>query len=331
MRVVVIIVVLAGIFFACKKDPPLDDTPIFNYNPTPYILEVSSEFPNMDILEENPLTKEGVQLGRMLYYDSILDPNLKISCSTCHIQKQSFTSAPTVLPHINIGYNKAFLWNGKVEGGMEAVMLFEVEDFMQTDVSKLNQHKEYQRLFREAFNAEQITSKEIAYALAQFIRTLVSDKAKFDRIVSGDEDFTDAEYRGFEIFMTEKGDCFHCHGSILFTDLGFHNNGLDSDPESGRYAVTEKAVDRGKFKTPTLRNIEFTGPYMHDGRYNTLEEVIDFYSEGLQFSETIDPLMKNVQQGGVQLTTQEKSDLLAFLKTLTDTSYLNNPNFSKPF
>jgi cytochrome c peroxidase len=141
-----------------------------------------------------------------------------------------------------------------------------------------------------------------------------------------------AETRGFEIFFTEKGDCFHCHSTILFTDNEFHNNGLDSVfADNGLFRVTGDPNDIGKFKTPTLRNAIFTSPYMHDGRFQTLEEVIDFYSEGLKFSSTIDPLMKNVNQGGVKLTDGEKEDLLAFIKTLTDTTFINSPDLSNPF
>ena len=137
--------------------------------------------------------------------------------------------------------------------------------------------------------------------------------------------------RGWEIFFTEKGDCFHCHGSILFSNNLFHNNGLDSVfTNYGLEDITGLQEDRGKFKTPTLRNIEFTGPYMHDGRYNSLEEVIDFYSDELKYSETIDPLMKNVHQGGLLLTTAEKADLLAFLLTLSDSTMLLDPNLAEP-
>jgi cytochrome c peroxidase len=135
-----------------------------------------------------------------------------------------------------------------------------------------------------------------------------------------------------EIFNTERGDCFHCHGGILFTDNMFHNTGLDAEPgDKGLSAVTGDPLDRGRFKTPTLRNIEVTAPYMHDGRFRTLEEVVDFYSEGVQNSPTIDPLMKFAHQGGVRLTAQERSDLIAFLKTLTDTTFLTNPAFGNPF
>ncbi len=201
-------------------------------------------------------------------------------------------------------------------------------------VSRLARHSDYPQLFYEAFEACDITSDLVVKAIAQFERTLISGNSKFDQVTIGGMDvfFTDEELNGFDIFNTERGDCFHCHGGALFTDNEFHNNGLDSVAQDrGLEEATSSPFDRGKFKAPTLRNIELTAPYMHDGRFETLEEVIDFYSEGLHFSEQLDPLMKNVGQGGLQLTEQEKSDLIAFLKTLTDREFIENDAFSDPF
>ncbi|MFK5855939.1 MAG: cytochrome c peroxidase, partial [Bacteroidota bacterium] len=233
--------------------------------------------------------------------------------------------------HLNLGWNGVYLWDGKVEGTLEDVMLFEVKDFFQTDLSQLNSHATYPQLFKNAFNVDEITYKEAAYALAQYQRTMISGNSKWDKYLLGEATLTQAEAQGYEIFFTEKGDCFHCHGTILFTDNLFHNNGLDSLPEQGRAKVTGDIVDVGKYKSPTLRNIMLTAPYMHNAKYATIEEVIDYYSEGIVWSETVDPLMKKVSQGGVHLTPQEKQNLIAFLHTLTDTTYLTNPDFSNPF
>lgn len=300
---------------------------------TPYNLSPPPHFPPLKMSDDNPMTMEGVKLGQKLYYDPILHKNRSMACGSCHIQDWSFTTFDTVLPHVNLGWNRFFLWNGKVEGSLEDVMLYEVESFMQTETSYLNQDKHYPRLFKEAFATDIITSKEIAYALAQFVRTMISGNSKYDQYVRAEIELTPAETRGYTIFFSEKGGCFHCHPEPLFTDNHFHNNGLDSSSEennSGRYEVTRNRADRGKFKTPTLRNCELTAPFMHDGRFHTLEEVIDFYSKGLKSSETIDPLMKNVEEGGLQLTEQEKKDLVAFLKTLTDRSFINNRHLSPP-
>jgi cytochrome c peroxidase len=172
----------------------------------------------------------------------------------------------------------------------------------------------------------------VVKAIAQFERTIISSNSKWDKYLRGEVSLSQTEAKGFEIFFTEKGDCFHCHTTILFTDNLFHNNGLDSIfNDEGLSNITNNPNDQGKFKTPTLRNIEFTAPYMHDGRFTTLEEVIDFYSEGIVWSSTIDPLMKKVSQGGVHLNEEEKNNLIAFVKTLTDTTFVNNSDYSNPF
>ena len=309
------------------------DGTMVGHNPTPYAEDIPYYFPTMPVFLENPSTVEGVELGRRLYYDKILHASQAMSCSECHHQSNSFTtSASNSLAHINLAWNSSFLWNGKVEGYLEDIMLFEVEEFFSTNIDNLNNHSEYPLLFGKAFGVSEITSKEVAFALAQFFRTLNSYKAKYDRIQLGLESFTPEESDGFDIFYSERGDCFHCHGGALFSDNLFHNNGLDANPANGRYSISNNGADIGKFKTPTLRNIEFTGPYMHDGRYQTLEEVVDFYSHGLVWSPTIDPLMKNVNiSSGVNLSPSEKANLILFLKTLSDTSYLTNPAVSDPF
>ncbi|MCP3932798.1 MAG: cytochrome-c peroxidase [Bacteroidetes bacterium] len=336
MRYFIIVFGLLVFLFGCKKEKILTENPIDNwvFNPTPYELNIPAHFPLMDIPEDNLLTEQGVALGRRLYYDSLMHVNSKKACASCHLQSQSFTSLPDVLPHINLGWNQAFLWNGKVVGNVDDIMLFEVEKFFQTDFEKLNEHELYPKLFYEAFGTDVISAEYAGKALSQFVRTLISSNSKYDKVLSNQAGvfFTDAEYTGYELFNSEDGDCFHCHGGILFTDNLFHNNGLDTQPsETGLSAITNNPDDLGKYKAPTLRNLAFTAPYMHDGRFQTLEEVIDFYSEGLQNSPTVDPLMKNVHQGGVLLTDYEKECLLAFLLTLTDTDFTINPEFSSPF
>lgn len=327
-----ILCILLFSLVSCSKDTDRPNS--WTYHPTPYALNYPEEFPIMPLNADNPMTLEGVELGRRLYYDPLLHPSGTQACASCHFQQIAFTSSGEVLPHINLGWNSNFLWNGKISGTMEDIMKFEVEDFFQTDLAKLEKDTLYPQLFYEAFGTETITSTYTAHALAQFFRTLISSNARYDKVFSpgGGAFPTEAEQNGYDIFFTEKGDCFHCHGGILFTDNGFHNNGLDAQPSTlGRSAVTGNPNDLGKFKSPTLRNIALTGPYMHDGRYNTLEEVIDFYSEGVKTSTTIDPLMKQAHQGGIRLTSKEKSDLLAFLHTLTDSTFIQNPAYSSPF
>ena len=189
-------------------------------------------------------------------------------------------------------------------------------------------------MFLQAFGTSTIDSTLVTKAIAQFERTLISGNSKFDQYLLGNVDLTPQELNGFNVFITEeKGDCFHCHGTgsnPLWTDNEFHNNGLDAVfTDLGLGAVTGDPNDNAKFKTPSLRNLAFTAPYMHDGRFATLDEVINFYSEGLQNSPTIDPLMKSVNDGGVQLSAQDKADLKAFLLTLTDNDFINNPAFQQ--
>ena len=191
-------------------------------------------------------------------------------------------------------------------------------------------------VFANAFGSSTVTEKNIARAIAQFVRTLVSAGSKFDRYMLGSDQLSTSELNGFVLFMTEQGgDCFHCHGGSanpLFTTNLFYNNGKDSlftDPDD-RYSITGNTRDIGAYKAPTLRNLAFTAPYMHDGRFTTLDEVIDFYSSGLVWSPYISPLMHHISNGGVRLSSFQKADLKAFLLTLTDSTFVVNPAFSKP-
>ena len=190
-------------------------------------------------------------------------------------------------------------------------------------VAKLERHPEYPALFARAFGDAPIDRQFVVQAIAQFERTLISADSKYDRWLAGQAEFTPEEERGFILFHTEEGDCFHCHVSPLFTDNEFHNNGLDLDPpDEGLAALTGKRFDRGKFKTPTLRNIEYTAPYMHDGRFQTLEEVVEHYDSGFHRIVLTDPLL--LVRPNLDLIPADKRALVAFLKTLSD------PQFQTP-
>lgn len=330
---------------SCKKENQGD------CSPTPYNIVIPQGFPEMSVPVFNPTTREGIALGRKLYYDSILSMNGK-SCSSCHFAEFSFSvpgMGPTgnnVIPHINLGWNPDFGWTGS-ETLLDHVALADLAEgniFLQANNdsirARLAAHPDYPRLFRKAFcidiAAVSVEDRQhyISYALAQFLRTLISSNSRFDRYLRHEIQLTPSEINGYIIFNTEKGDCFHCHGYPLFTDNLFHNNGIDSiftGNNAGHFEVTGNANDLGKFSSPTLRNIELTAPYMHDGRFQTLEEVVEFYNSGVIKSQTIDPLMlKGSKEYGLQLTEQEKADLVAFLKTLTDNGFVANPDFSKP-
>ena len=300
----------------------------------------------------NPLTEEGIALGKKLFFDERLSKDNTQSCASCHNPRNSFTDSlrfslgvdgvsgtRNSMPLFNLAwnFNDKFTWDGK-ELSLERQALepvrnpIEMHSSWSNVASRLQQDQEYPLMFLNAFGTERIDSTLVTKAIAQFERTLISGNAKFDQYLLGNTSLNQQELNGFTIFMSEdKGDCFHCHGSNnnpLWTDNDFHNNGLDASfNDLGLGAVTGDPNDNGKFKSPSLRNLVYTAPYMHDGRFSTLEEVINHYSEGLQNSSTIDPLMKKVNQGGVQLTPLEKADLKAFLITLTDDDFINNPSF----
>lgn len=331
-----VIAALAG----CKQDNVEELGPT-DRAPTPFELTVPYYFPQLEIPQDNPLTREGIELGRRLYHDPTLSQNGPFegfSCSRCHEQTSSFsvpTEGTAVLPHVNLAWSRNFLWTGKVVGTVEDIMRFEVEDFFEVDVSVLEEHPDYPELFRRAFGEGPITEEMVAWALAQWFRRLVSGNSKFDRYLLHTEELTEAELRGMMIFQTETGDCFHCHGLPLMTDNAFHNIGLDSvysGVNQGRALITGNPSDMGAFKTPTLRNIALTAPYMHDGRFQTLEEVIDHYHTGVKPSASLDPIMTKPGQVTVLLLdAQQKADLVAFLHTLTDLTFITDTALSDPF
>jgi cytochrome c peroxidase len=203
-------------------------------------------------------------------------------------------------------------------------------------VHALKQNPKYPAMFKKAFGTEEINISRTQKAIAQFVRTLVSGNAKFDRFLRGEEQLTAAEMRGYILFMTEEGaDCFHCHGgdgNPLFTTNLFYNNALSTvfDDPYDRFSVTKNPQDIGAYRASSLRNIMVSAPYMHDGRFKTIDEALDFYNFGLQNSPYVHPLMHKLEQGGAYLTPAQIADLKAFLHTLTDEEFLTNPKFSKP-
>ena len=348
------------IVVSCKKDlSPINgctDITATNYNAnaiiedgscsyfstTPYTIQIPEGFPDMIIPENNPMTLEGISLGEKLFKDPILSANNTQACIDCH-QKSSAFSDPNQFSIgvdniqgtrqasalINVGWNNSFNWDGSSltleDQAFEPVVNpIEMHNTWENVEITLNNHDQYPTLFKEVFNIDYIDSTHVVMAIAQFERTLISANSKFDKYLRGEAQLTPSELNGYVIFNSEKGDCFHCHGTSMFMDNLFHNNGLDIEPFSdiGLAKVTNNPIHNGLFKTPTLRNIEFSAPYMHDGRFATLEEVIEHYNSGGNYSSTIDPLMKKIGVG-LQLTNQEKEDLISYLKTLTDTEFLS--------
>ncbi|RKF04135.1 cytochrome c peroxidase [Tenacibaculum lutimaris] len=302
----------------------------------------------------NPLTEEGIALGKKLFFDPILSKDNTQSCASCHNPKKAFTNntrfsegvdgklgTRNSMPLFNLAWNfdERFMWDGKdfsIEHQAFSPVRnpIEMHSNWKNVAEKLQEHTEYPTLFQQAFGTSKIDSTHVTKAIAQFERTLISGSSKFDQYLLGKTELTPEELNGFNVFMDEaRGDCFHCHGSDnnpLWTDNQFHNNGLDETfNDLGLGAVTGDPNDNGKFKSPSLRNLAFTAPYMHDGRFTTLDEVINHYSEGLKQSLTIDPLMKKVNQGGVQLSDKDKADLKTFLLSLSDNNFINNPDFQQ--
>jgi len=382
---------MLSLTYSCEKEEPEQDISI--KPATPYVFNVPQGFPtNLNIPADNPMTVEGIKLGRYLFYDGRLsgrdDPDSLMSCATCHLQSQAFeigknhpkfpdghpyglTGVYTPhypLPLFNLVWNnEGYLWNGMIYKGnthlgypaygvpseepynmtnieslvwMGIIAPHEMHGTIDKTVNMIRSIDIYPSMFEAAFGTKEITYDRISKSLAQFIRTIISYNSKFDKVLRGEATYTQSERNGLILFTTEAGaDCFHCHGApgnpLMTTNL-FYNNAKDTvfnDPRD-RYGVTKDPRDHGAYKATTLRNIELTGPYMHDGRFKTLDDVINFYSEGLVYSEYVHPLMHKVfppYGHGANLNPLQKADLKAFLLTLTDPVLLTDPQYSNPF
>lgn len=354
----------------CKPDPVectnCNADPDSLYVGVPVTLTKPFQFPAIKLAPGVNLTEEGILLGRMLFYDPVLSNDSTISCASCHKQEFAFSDGgkqfsqnvfgPTVrnTPALfNLVWMQKFFWDGRSDSlHLQALdaMLHEQNFNEPTVLPKLQAKPEYVRLFKKAFGRPgTITREGISKALEMFMFTLISADSKFDKVKRGQDVFTEQEQRGLTLFTTDiravsdtidGADCFHCHAGpgLTMIDNQFHNNALDESssfagfPDLGLGKINGNQLDNGKFKTPHIRNIEVTGPYMRDGRFATLSEVVDFYNSGLKQSPTVDPLMKTVHQGGLQtLTGADKDAMIAFLRTLTDTAFLHNPAHSNPF
>lgn len=312
---------------------------------TPYRFTMSGSFPAPDLPRDNPLIEERVALGKKLFNETELSRDGSISCASCHVANFAHTDprrfskgvdgqagTRNSMPLFNLAWKTSFFWDGRAPS-LRAQALMPIEDHTEMDekldrvVAKLAANAEYPPLFRAAFGMPEITAEKIGLAIENFLLTLTAYDAKFDRAMLGKTALTPEEQRGFELFMTEYdprtgqqgADCFHCHGGPLFSDHQFHNNGIATNPaDAGRFIVTKNESDRGKFATPSLRNVARTAPYMHDGRFASLEEVVAHYTTGLHRSPTLDPNLAKHPDGGVPLSEKDRRALVAFLKTLSD-------------
>ncbi|WP_370443856.1 cytochrome-c peroxidase [Aquimarina sp. AU474] len=340
-----IVIILIGA--SCSSDKE-DYVPIEN---AALQFTVPANFPEPSYnVSLNPPTEKGFELGKKLFYDGRLSSDGVISCGFCHIQDFAFTHHTHIVSHgvggalgtrnaqplHNMAFMKEFTWDGAarhldLQPIIPITAEVEMNETFSGIVKKLEDQPEYVKLFAEAFEDQKINPDNILKALSQFMIMMISANTKYDKIERNEGSvFTQEEASGFELF---KSKCASCHQGTLFTDQSYRNNGLAIDPQYndiGRNRVTGLAEDLHKFKVPSLRNIELTFPYMHDGRLKTLNDVLDHYSDGVVNSETLEPTFKR-QDGtlGIPMTAEEKLQIIAFLKTLTDDDFLNDDRFSE--
>ncbi len=343
-----------GVWTGCKEVFSSQDSRLSQiaYAPEPYPIQIPEGLPQFEPPADNPLTVAGVALGKKLFHDPILSADSTQSCASCHLSSLGFTDGKafskgidgvegrrSAMSLINVAfYNTGLFWDGRVKT-LEDQALVPVEDPVELhhrweDLEKqLRRHPEYPGLFRQAFGIERIAEIDkylAAKAIAQFERTLISGDTKFDQVMRGEEKFTDDEAVGYDIFFdfTDKhpdAECGHCHNAPLFTTQEYENNGITaaqsfedySDPGLG--GVNGKKLDLGKFRIPSLRNIALTAPYMHDGRFKTLEEVIEHYDAGGEYGPNVSPVLRPLK-----LNKTQKRQLIAFLHTLTDRTFVSD-------
>ncbi len=314
---------------------------------TAHRFTMSSYFPIPPLPRDNPLIEERIALGKRLFNDTALSRDGTLSCASCHLAENAFTDPRRFsegvagrigtrngMPLFNLAWKDAFFWDGRAPS-LRAQSLMPIQDHLEMDetldnvVTKLKATSSDH--FARAFDTPEINAERIGLAIENYVLTLTSFDSKFDRSLSGQAKLTPEEQRGFELFMTEYeprmgqrgADCFHCHGGPLFTDHQFRNNGLqNAETDTGRHRVTKDERDLNKFSTPSLRNIALTAPYMHDGRFATLDEVINHYDHRLHRSDTLDPNLAKHPPTGIRLSTEDKAALVAFLKTLTDEKFV---------
>lgn len=355
------IFLMNGLFISCSNDPDIDlPDPIFQ-DTTPYDF-VHGGLPSPNLPEDNSLTIEGVKLGRMLFYETMLSKDDSQSCASCHRQEHAFTDTTRfsigveglpgkrqAMSVFNMAWNtNEFFWDGRAHLLRDQAILpiqdeLEMNETLDNVRSKLSNSKMYRDQFTRVYGSDEITVDKLALALEQFMLSIVSYDSKYDQWKGGQVELSESEERGRLLFETEYNpffpqfsgaDCAHCHGGSNFENDLYMNNGLDSDADFqdyGRENVTSDPIDRAKFKVPTLRNIELTAPYMHDGRFATLEEVVDHYNEGIHPSATVDPAILATSETGLFLSEEDKVDLINFLKTLTDQRMITDQKYSDPF
>lgn len=334
-------IALQVIVIGCKPDPDFNATPeeIFAF-------KIPEGWPAAHYnFENNPLSKEGFELGRKLFFDGRLSRDNSTSCGSCHQPFSAFSHLGHDISHgiedklgtrnspplFNLNWHKSFFWDGGANH-IEVQPLGPIQNPVEMDetinniITKLEKDATYKSMFKAAWGDETINSQRIFKSLAQFMGMLVSDNSKYDKYVRKEAggEMTTEELAGLTIFR-EK--CESCHKEPLFSDFSMRNNGLKPTAinDSGRMRITLDPADMYKFKVPSLRNLKYTPPYMHDGRLSTLDDVLTHYTSNIHQSPTLDPLLKN----SIQLSAQEKTSLLAFLNTLNDEVFVKDSRFKE--
>lgn len=354
----VVSVALWGWVAACKQttgtEPVTPEPTAPAPTGTPLSWKTPANFPEPSYdFKNNPLTKEGVLLGRMLFYDATLSKDGTVSCAFCHSPFTGFAHTDHALSHgvrdqvgtrnvpgiQNVAWRQTFFWDGGITD-LDLLPIAPIQNLVEMDetlpnvLTKVRTSGRYRPLFRAAFGSDSISSERFLKALSQFMLTMVSSDSYYDKFARKEPGavYADAAQRGLTLFQQK---CASCHKEPFFTDQSFRNNGLpkldNAIDDQGRYAITAQEADRYKFRVPSLRNVERTPPYMHDGRFTSLQQVLRHYATGIQDSPYLDPLLKqNGQLGastpGIPMTTQEQNDIITFLYTLTDETYLSNPD-----
>jgi cytochrome c peroxidase len=345
MKTLRYVLVLIPFLWSCSNDDSDE------YQNLPIDYRVPSNFPPLAYnLSNNPLTEKGFELGKKLFYDGRLASDGIVSCGFCHIQQDAFTHHGHSVSHgvgdaigtrntppiQNLAYQTTFMWDGATSHlDLQPIIPFTSPIEMNGDftaaINMMKNDAEYKKLYKQAFADGQINSENMLKALGQFMVMATSSNSRFDKYRRNESGGTlsQDELDGYTIFNQK---CASCHATDIFTDNSFRNNGLPINPavnDSGRYRVTELEQDRHKFKVPSLRNVEKTAPYMHDGRFYTLDAVLNHYSFGVVNTQNLDSSLNNNGSLGIPLTATEKSKLIAFLLTLTDNEFLSNPKLSE--
>lgn len=329
---------LSFILFSCEK------VKVKKNEDNPYTFNVPDYIPkSIYNFENNPFNNNGFNLGKLLFYDPILSSDSSVSCANCHNQAHAFADHNLAFsvgvnnkiglrnspPIFNLAWHPNFMWDGGVNH-IEIMPLapitnhLEMNETMANVINKLNRNTNYRKLFKTAFSVDSIDDQKLFFAITQFMGKIHSFGSKYDKVKQGKEQFTNEENKGYVLFKTH---CNSCHSEPLFSEFEYANNGIDSVfKDKGRYLITLNHSDEGLFKTPSLRNVALTYPYMHDGRFRTLQEVLNHYSNNIKKSKTLDRRLS----APLKLKQDEIQQLILFLNTLSDYEFINNKLYSEP-